>query len=457
MPIWKIAGKRFVLLVIALFVLFNAISALTLWPEMPSGNILLLNALSAVAFALLLQSLLQAHLLTPLDELNRFVSALSEGKHERLGRNNSFKEIDTLADTLRTTGDSLLARLKDLTADRSQTDAILSGMIEGVLVLDQQGKIVLTNSAFRKRFRLEHLALVGKYHYEVLRHHQFNLLVESIRKEQRPVSSEIAFDRSRSYFEVHATPIPDGSLWIVFVFHDITEVKRLERVRSDFIANISHELKTPLSAVKGYVETLSDEWNEDAEKTKEYLEVLRRQADRMENIVSDLLQLSRIESGTDLVRKEAIEWKVYAEKIILSLAPLAKKKAITLQLLGNDCHFCADPEKLYRALSNLLDNALKYTQSEGTVKIEAFDSETTVTLKVSDTGIGIPKVDQARIFERFYRVDRARSRDLGGTGLGLSIVKHIIEAHEGAIGVESEIGKGTCFIITLPKSMPEHL
>jgi two-component system phosphate regulon sensor histidine kinase PhoR len=438
-------------------VLFSAVSALTLWPEVPTARIFFLDALAASLTALLLQSFLQTQLWMPLTKFSQFVHAMLQGDPPRLPRTDSFDEINTLGENLRQAADLLFARLQHFTADRSQTDAILSGMMEGVVVLDRQGKIVLINSAFEKMFQNNRIDSVGKYHYEVLRHYQLNRLVEAVRVKQQATSIEIEFDRSHSYFEVHATPTQDASSWMVLVFHNITEVKRLERVRADFIANISHELKTPLSVVKGYLETLSEEWDEDPAKTREYLEILRRQADRMQNIVSDLLQLSRIESGTDPIRKEPIQIKDHIEKIILSLTPMAKKKTIALTFSGKDFCFWADPEKMTRALSNLLDNALKYTPTGGRVEVTASDDAETVMIEIADTGIGIPKVDQTRIFERFYRVDRARSRDLGGTGLGLSIVKHIVEAHEGKISVHSEMGKGTRFAILLPNPSNLHL
>ncbi len=442
--------RRFILLTLFFFVLFVAVSALSLRTEILSANVLFLDGICAIIATIALQSVLESWLFAPLLQLSATLFALSNGVFQKNPRIRSFQEIETLGEVVHEMADQTAEKLQDAEKNRLKTEAILSGMMEGVVVLDRQGKIVLTNLAFENMFDLSRATLSGRYHYEVIRHHQLNLLIEAVRKKQQPISMEIGFDRARSYFEVHATPILDASSWIVLVFHNITEIKRLEQVRSDFIANISHELKTPLSVIKGYLETVTDEWNEDAEKTKEYLEILRQQTDRMQNIVSDLLQLSRIESGTDSVCKEAIWVKEYTEKILLSFTPIAKKKAIQLLFWGNDFCFWADTEKLCRALSNLLDNAIKYTPSGGKVILEVAEAGEEVSLSVLDTGIGIPKVDQARIFERFYRVDRARSRDLGGTGLGLSIVKHIVDAHEGKVTVQSEMGQGTRFTITLP-------
>jgi two-component system phosphate regulon sensor histidine kinase PhoR len=453
-----IAETRFVLLAVVSLGLFVTVSALTLWPAWPGRGILFLDGLAAILTALVLKRALQIRLFTPLRELSRSVSGLLKGDPHGIARVRSFTEIDALSETLRQTADQLSAQLKHFTEDRSQTDAILSGMMEGVVVLDQEGKIVLTNSAFETMFHLRREEFWGKYHYEVLRHHQLNLLIEEVRRKRHSISSEMGLNLPHACFEIHATPTEGASSWIVLVFHNITKIKRLEQVRSDFVANISHELNTPLSAVKGYLETLSDEWDEDPARAREYLEILQRHTDRMQNIVSDLLQLSRIESGSDPVRKEPIQLKGYIDRIVLSLAPLAKKKEILLQSVAGGDDFCvwADPEKMHRALVNLLDNALKYTPDKGQIVIEASDQGVAITIAIRDTGIGIPKGDQIRIFERFYRVDRARSRELGGTGLGLSIVKHIVEAHEGQIAVKSEIGKGTCFTITLPKNQTDR-
>ena len=358
-----------------------------------------------------------------------------------------------LGQTLNRMAEELQKKIQTLSEDRAKTLAILSGMVEGVVVLDEKGRIVLTNVSFEKMFGLSGTDWIGRYHYERLRHHPLNTLVEEVLQTGKPLSREIRIEASpRPHLQVQASVTKGAHRSVVLVFHDITEIKRLERTRKDFVANVSHELRTPLAAIKGYLETLAEEGVDNPEQTKEFLEISKKHADRMENIVRDLLQLSRIESGLDPIRPAHIPLREAVEKNLLLLKPLAEKKGQTLSVaLPPGAALRADPEKLNQVLINLLDNAVKYTPEGGKIDIRASEDEAQVTLEIQDNGVGVPKEDIHRIFERFYRVDRTRSRELGGTGLGLSIVKHIMEAHGGTVSVESEIGKGSRFILVFPK------
>jgi len=233
------------------------------------------------------------------------------------------------------------------------------------------------------------------------------------------------------------------------VFHDITEKKRQDAIQTDFVTNISHELRTPIAIIKGYLETLVDGGIDNPQQTKDFLEVLQKNSTRMEHIVEDLLQLSRIASGLDPTRPVKIVLKDYIEKNIALLKPLAEKKNQTLRVdIPDDLKIFADSEKMNHVITNLLDNAIKYTGDAGTIRISAYNKEDSIEIQIEDNGIGIPKRELARVFERFYRVDRTRSRELGGTGLGLSIVKEIVEAHGGCVSVSSKASKGTLFTLT---------
>jgi two-component system phosphate regulon sensor histidine kinase PhoR len=236
------------------------------------------------------------------------------------------------------------------------------------------------------------------------------------------------------------------------VFHDITEIKRLERVRKDFVANVSHELRTPLTSIKGYIEALLDGAKDDPKRCLEFLQVLQKHTDRLNNIISDLLTLSQIESGQYIWKRDHVKMTDVVERAMAVLKPLAQKKRhqISVEIPEGLPAVMGDGEKLAQVMINLLDNAIKYTPDGGRISIEAGLSSDKIQISVNDTGIGIPKKDLTRVFERFYRVDRARSRELGGTGLGLSIVKHIVEAHGGKVSVESEPGKGSRFTLSLP-------
>jgi two-component system phosphate regulon sensor histidine kinase PhoR len=217
----------------------------------------------------------------------------------------------------------------------------------------------------------------------------------------------------------------------VFVFHDVTELKRLERVRSDFVANVSHELRTPLTSIAGYLEALLDGAQDDPQQRREFLGIMKHHTDRLGALVNDLFQLSQIESG-------AYQWRREEVDLVALIAPLAQKKSL----------------KLMQVLFNILDNAVKYTEEGWTVGVKVTQEGHSAIIRVSDTGVGIPEADRFRIFERFYRVDRARSRELGGTGLGLAIVKHIVEAHGGTVTVDSQLRKGSTFSVTIPIRAP---
>jgi two-component system phosphate regulon sensor histidine kinase PhoR len=262
---------------------------------------------------------------------------------------------------------------------------------------------------------------------------------------------------SERTFQVQASPLPQGpgeSHGLVLVFHDITELRRVEQVRKDFVANVSHELRTPLTAIKGYIEALEDGAFEDREQRDRFLETIRKQTDRLNLIITDLLLLAKIESGQVPIKQEPVALAGLIDRTIGLLKRLIEQKQhrVVMKIPAALPPILGDEERLGQVFSNLLDNAIKYTPEEGTITLKATANDTFVEVVVEDTGIGIPPQDLPRIFERFYRVDKARSRELGGTGLGLSIVKHLVEGHGGTVWAESR-GKGTRFVVRLPISV----
>ncbi|WDT69765.1 MAG: phosphate regulon sensor histidine kinase PhoR [Candidatus Manganitrophus sp.] len=403
-----------------------------------------------------LSYLLSKRLVVPLLQMTEAAQKIARGNFRHRVRIRSGDEMEALADALNRMAEDLQRQIQDLSDDRAKTLAILSGMAEGVLVLDDKGRIVLTNTSFERMFGLSGDPWIGRYHYERLRHHPLNALIKEVIQTGKPLSQEVRLETAhRPHLQVQASVTEQTPRSVVLVFHDITEIKRLERMRKDFVANVSHELRTPLAAIKGYLETLADGGLENREEAKEFLAILQKNTDRMANIVRDLLQLSRIESGLDPIRPARIDLREAVDKNLLLLKPLAEKKGQTLTVsIEPGLSLSADPEKLNQVFINLLDNAIKYTPEKGTIAVTASGTGEGVAIEIRDSGIGIPREDLGRIFERFYRVDRTRSRELGGTGLGLSIVKHIIEAHGGKITVESEIGKGSRFILFLPNQTP---
>ncbi len=400
-----------------------------------------------------LSYLLSKRLVAPLLQMAEAAQKIARGDFRHRVRIRSGDKMEALADALNRLAEDLQRKIQDLSDDRAKTLAILSGMVEGVLVLDDKGRIVLTNASFEKMFGLSGDPWIGRYHYERLRHHPLNALIKEVIQTGKPLSQELRLETSyRPHLQVQASVTEPSPRSVVLVFHDITEIKRLERMRKDFVANVSHELRTPLAAIKGYLETLADGGLENREEAREFLAILQKHTDRMANIVRDLLQLSRIESGLDPIRPARIDLRETVDKNLLLLKPLAEKKGQALTVsIQQGLSLQADPEKLNQVFINLLDNAIKYTPEQGRITITASQTDEAVAIEIGDSGIGIPKEDLSRIFERFYRVDRTRSRELGGTGLGLSIVKHIVEAHGGRITVESEIGKGSRFTLLFPR------
>lgn len=350
-----------------------------------------------------------------------------------------------------------LARMTlEESVDEAKLSAILSSMVEGVLVVDKKGAIVLMNPSLKKDFLVD-ADPVGKKPLEVIRNVALQDLVENVlgSVEPRVVSQEIALIVPQErFFMVNSVPIlRDAQMeGAVLVFHDITELKRLERVRQDFVANVSHELRTPLSSIKGYAETLLEGGLEDKANARDFVDIIHRDSERLSNLIDDILDLSKIESGKMKMTFGPVDVADVLRRTLAVLENQAKAKNISVaaDMPQGLPRVRADETRLIQVLMNLTDNAIKYTPEGGHVSITAAAEGGFVRVDVADTGIGIPEKDLPRIFERFYRVDKARSREMGGTGLGLSIVKHIVSAHDGQVWVASVQGQGTTFSFTIP-------
>ena len=347
---------------------------------------------------------------------------------------------------------------KQLSHEKNQIEAVLSAMSEGVMVVSEKGRIILTNNTFKEMFNLSDDPFQKPY-WEVLRNGEVIKLIEGVLENWKPDKKEIFYlYPEERYYLANVIPLNSPEKEVIVVMFDITEFKRLENIKADFIANVSHELRTPLTAIKGYTETLEEEAFESPQDQKHFLSIINRHADRLINIVSDLLVLSEVE-GMDTLSKENENTnfeEVNIDEIIKSSLEALKTKAsekgleVSFETTLSGHIISANRFLLEQMFINLIDNAVKYTPENGKIGIEISSRNKEVVVEIYDTGIGISKESLPRIFERFYRVDKTRSRKMGGTGLGLSIVKHIVIIHGGKIEVQSEEEKGSRFIITLP-------
>jgi two-component system, OmpR family, phosphate regulon sensor histidine kinase PhoR len=399
-----------------------------------------------------------------LEELRRRVAALGEGRPARPVLSRVHGPVGRLTRLFAEVAPRLEARIAQLEQDRQQLSAVLSGMAEGVIAVDARSRLLFANASADRLFGLGP-GSVGRLVPELIRSPQVQEAVEATLAGSEPYRGEITVTgrepglRAQSrVLSVHGTPLPGSpATGAVLVFHDVTELRRLERMRQDFVANVSHELKTPLASIKAYTETLLDWALHDENVNVRFLKRIEEQAERLNQLILDLLSLARIESGQE----------VY-DHVPLALAPMigscveshrgraeSKNQVLGLDLgpLDGQTLVLADEEAVRQILDNLIDNAIKYTPEGGSVRVACMLAAggDAVAVEVADSGIGIPRDDLPRVFERFYRVDKARSRELGGTGLGLSIVKHLVQSIGGQITVDSRVGAGSRFTVQLPR------
>jgi len=337
---------------------------------------------------------------------------------------------------------------------KAQQQVIFNSMLEGLLLLDRNRKIYLSNRAFNVFFNLP-TDLRGKTIVESLRLHELDELLNRVEREKQVLGYEFKLpDLSDRWLQVNAAVINDSTgsrEGTILVFHDLTRLKQLERQREEFVANVSHELRTPLSLIKGYVETLLDGARDNPEVAERFLKIIERNTDRLDFLIQDLLTISALESGRMKLELQPVNFHSLVEKVFTHLHAKAENKNVELlnELPGITTQ--VDANRLDQVLTNLVDNAIKYGHANGRVVVGGKPlADGKLELFVRDDGPGIPPESLPRVFERFYRVDKARSRDQGGTGLGLAIVKHIVQAHGGEVWAESEIGKGTTFFFTVP-------
>ncbi len=446
---WRL-GLAYLALVAAILVAVEWTAPGTLgrlWP------VLLLILLAAgIASFLFLRSIASR-----IRSLGKFADRAAAGDFTPLERNPGHDELADLAAALGGTVAQLGQTIHTLTDERNQSAAILGSMVEGVAVVGSDERILYCNQAFEQILELPEGISRGKKLVEAVRQAELVSAVRQVLAGGDEVTGEVEVGTVRPRnFSVTAAPVRAvGASSAVLVLHDITELRRLERVRRDFVANVSHEFKTPLTAIQGFAETLLGGALDDEANRKRFMEIIRVHAQRLARLTDDLLKLSRIEAG----RLELESRPVSVAALVNGCVETARLKAeskglrITVELPEGLPPVRGDAAQLAEVLQNLLDNALQYTPPGGQINVTASLNGNEVTFTVADTGIGIPESDLERIFERFYRVDAARSREAGGTGLGLSIARHIVDAHGGRIWVESAVGRGSRFHFSIASAL----
>lgn len=367
-------------------------------------------------------------------------------------------EMFDLEQGINATALHLQERLIELGQEKSKLEAILANMAEGVLLIDTRKKIMLINPAAEAMFGVPAREAIGRDHLEVTHHFQLDEMLEKVLSSRTPQLVEIRRARPEEQVLEGRLALAGAGVKepesVLLVLRDITRYRKLEQMRSEFVANVTHELRTPLTSIRGFAETLLDGGAlEEPETARNFVSIIKKESEHLGRLIDDILDLSRIESGKLKMRRETVNLAHLAKDTVGRLANKARSLGVNLviEVAPGVPEIPGDPDRIAQVLLNLVDNALKYTPHGGSVTVSAADSGPHVSVSVADTGVGMPKSDLPRIFERFYRVDKARTRTTGGTGLGLSIVKHIVDAHGGTIGVESELGQGTTFTFLLPK------
>jgi len=394
----------------------------------------------------------------PVVEMEDVARQMSEGNFRVRASVRSPDEIGTLGRSLNVMAGRLREKIDDLEREQAKATAILDAMVEGVIATDGHDHIILMNERARGIFGLGQTRVERRPLLEVIRNVDLHGLLSESRAaaDGEVVSREIKLpEPSERVLQVHAVPLrfTGDEPGVVIILHDITELRRLEQVRTEFVANVSHELRTPLTAIQGYLETLLDGALEEPQHARKFLEIVFRHTERLGRLTDDLTDLSNIELGRISLRIEPADLTEVTESALAIIQPRAGSGRVTVEASFpvDMPEVLADRDRLAQILINLVDNAVKYTPAGGHVWVEAQRLPSgMVEVAVRDTGVGVPKADLPRLTERFYRVDKARSRELGGTGLGLAIVKHLVLAHGGELGIESELWKGTTVRFTLP-------
>jgi two-component system phosphate regulon sensor histidine kinase PhoR len=421
---------------------------------------LVLGALAALALVILVSALLARRLSVPLRELRQGAARFAHGEFSLPLPIPAFDEFAVVAEEMNRMAALLDQRIRGEVRQRQELEAVLSSMVEGVLAFDREANLISLNDAAARLLGVRAAQVRGRSIQEAVRNPELQEFVALTLSAAVTQEREISFfdDAGERFIQAHGTGLTDASgsrIGALVVLNDVTSIRRLERMRRDFVANASHEIRTPVTSLKGFIETLQDGAIDDPEAARRFLAIMKKNADRLHAIIEDLLNLSRIEREAERgeVPLEQTSLRGIVEEALEASDSVLQSKEIRVELdCPRDLVVRANPSLLVQALVNLVDNAAKYSGAGSAVTVVCRETERGVSVAVRDSGPGIPREHLPRLFERFYRVDKGRSRSLGGTGLGLAIVKHIVQAHRGEITVESEPGAGSTFTILLPKA-----
>lgn len=414
-----------------------------------------LGLIFALGLVFVLGSVIAGGIIKPINRIILASRRFSQGDFSHRIYLNSQDEIGELGNTLNKMAKDIEDKIKEVNRQNQHLSAVFNSMIEGVVLVDKNTRIISLNHADEKIFGISADKQTGRLFLEAIPNNDISEVMNSVLEKEEFISQELILNWPvQKIFQVNAAPIFDksGVSGCLLVLHDITEIRKLETMRRDFVANVSHELKTPLTSIKGFVETLSEGALEDKEHSRQFLRIIQEHTDRLDSLINDLLDLSHIESGEIKLEIEGLRFKDLVDEVLPGFkSQINKKKILVEDSVSPELIIKADKDKIKQVLTNLIDNAIKFNKDKGFIKIYSQSLDNQIKIIIEDSGQGIPPKDLPRIFERFYRVDKARSRELGGTGLGLSIVKHVIELHGGSVGVESTEGLGSKFWFTLPK------
>lgn len=397
-----------------------------------------------------------ARMIRPLTILTNAAESIAGGDYDQKLYFPQHDELGILAQSFNHMSKVMAERVRQLQASGDRLSTVLEGMVEGVIAVNERQHVLFANESAGRLLFFAPDQAQGKALFESVRNHQLQNAVTEVLKTLEPQRMEVELEStSDRILGVTTTPLPgDPCPGLVIVLFDMTELRRLESLRQEFVANVSHELKTPLSSIKAYTETLIRGAMDDPEISQTFLMRIEEQAERLHELIMDLISLASIESGNQVFDIISIELRPFVESCLVDQQKVAETKNIELVIEEKEpgIKVKADEEGLHQILGNLINNAIKYTPDQGRITIRwELENPATVLLQVQDTGIGIEEKYQARLFERFFRVDKARSRELGGTGLGLSIVKHLVQSFNGTIGVTSKMGEGSTFSVRFPR------